>query len=41
MDTYNALKPVLLGLVVIIAGDRAIQHYGKNEKRYVGHHFNW
>ncbi|CBL91633.1 TcpD family membrane protein [Leuconostoc suionicum] len=33
MDIYNALKPVLLGLVVIIAGGRAIQHYGKNENK--------
>lgn len=33
MDIYNALKPVLLGLVVIIAGGRAIQHYGKKENK--------
>ena len=33
MDIYNALKPVLLGAVVIIAGGRAIGHYGKSETK--------
>ncbi len=31
MDFYNSIKPLLLGLVVIIAGSRAIKHYSKNE----------
>ena len=33
MDIYNALKPVFLFGVVVIAGGRAIGHYGKNETK--------
>lgn len=33
MDIYNALKPVLLFGLVVIAGDRVIGHYGKNETK--------
>ncbi|MBS1008227.1 TcpD family membrane protein [Leuconostoc suionicum] len=33
MDICNALKHVLLGLLVIIAGSRIIQHYGKNDDK--------
>ncbi|QEA46248.1 hypothetical protein FGL72_03590 [Leuconostoc citreum] len=33
MDIYNALKPVLLFGVVVIAGGRSIGHYGKNETK--------
>lgn len=33
MDIYNALKPVLLGAVVIISGGRAIAHYSKSETK--------
>ncbi|MGO2909425.1 TcpD family membrane protein [Leuconostoc citreum] len=31
MDFYNSIKPLLLGGTVIIAGWRALKHYGKNE----------
>ncbi|CAK1254288.1 hypothetical protein R55227_BLOPHJLP_01601 [Fructobacillus tropaeoli] len=31
MELFNALKPVFLGVVVIIASVRAAGHYGKKE----------
>ncbi|MDI6572941.1 TcpD family membrane protein [Leuconostoc lactis] len=33
MDIYNAVKPVLLIGVALIAGSKAISHYGKNETK--------
>ncbi|GDZ82883.1 TcpD family membrane protein [Leuconostoc citreum] len=33
MDIYNAVKPVLLIGVALIAGGKAIGHYGKNETK--------
>ncbi|QYU58817.1 hypothetical protein K1728_05305 [Weissella confusa] len=33
MDFYNSLKPLFLVIVVIIAGARAMKHYGKSETK--------
>ncbi|MBZ5961364.1 hypothetical protein KII94_08815 [Leuconostoc gelidum subsp. gasicomitatum] len=33
MDIYNAIKPVLLGAVALIAGGKAVGHFGKSETK--------
>lgn len=33
MDFYNSIKPLLLAGTVIIAGGRAVYHFGKNETK--------
>ncbi|WP_337089648.1 TcpD family membrane protein [Leuconostoc pseudomesenteroides] len=33
MDFYNSIKPLLLVGTVVIAGGRALMHYGKNESK--------
>jgi len=33
LDFYNSIKPLLLTGTVIIAGARALGHYGKNEAK--------
>lgn len=33
MEIYNAIKPVLLIGIAVIAGGKAVAHYGKNETK--------